>query len=137
MINIDMVFMLNVLKNFYSNIISNSSFIYAISLKGYATPKSKWCFCLHFRPKDDVVMVQGKSLFGSKMLRCLYVSGETPLKWGVTLETFGGWHPETCKERSILDSGSDFLCTRFETTSSLGLKCKQKQDLLFGGCVSL
>ena len=52
-------------------------------LKGYATPTSRSCFCLHLRPKDDVVvsiLVQGKSLFESKMLRCLYVSvGETPL----------------------------------------------------------
>ena len=45
-------------------------FITNISLlKGYATPKSRLCFCLHFRPKDDVVvsiLAQGKSLFGSK-----------------------------------------------------------------------
>ena len=54
-------------------------------LKGYATPRRRLglCFCLHFRPKDDVgisILVQGKSLFESKMLRCLYVSvEETPL----------------------------------------------------------
>ena len=50
-------------------------------LKVYTTPISRSCFCLHFRPKDDVVvsiLVQGRSLLGSKMLRCLYVSvGET------------------------------------------------------------
>ena len=54
-------------------------------LKGYTTPKSRSCFCLHFRPKDDDVvvvsiLVQERSHLGSKMLRCLYVSvGETPL----------------------------------------------------------
>ena len=34
-------------------------------------------FVLHFRPKDDVVvsiLVQGISLLGSKMLRCVYAS---------------------------------------------------------------
>ena len=43
----------------------------------YATPKSRSCFCLPFRPKDDAVLwilVQGRSLLGSKMLRYLYVS---------------------------------------------------------------
>ena len=51
-------------------------------LKGYATLKSRSCFCLHFRPYDDVglILVQGRSLLGSKMLLCLYVSigGNTP-----------------------------------------------------------
>ena len=54
-----------------------------IALKGYTTPKSRSCFCLHLRPKDDVVvsiLVQGRSLLGSKIQRCLYVSvGETHL----------------------------------------------------------
>ena len=52
-------------------------------LKGYITPKSRSCFCLQFRPKDDVVvsiLVQGRSLLGSRILRYLYVFvEETPL----------------------------------------------------------
>ena len=40
---------------------------------------------------------------------------------------------ETYKPRSNLDSKSDFPYTRIETTtSSLGLKCKQKHDLFWG-----
>ena len=65
--------------------------IIILLLKRYATPKSRSYFYLHFRPKDDLVvsiMVQGKSLYGFKMLRCLYVSGETPLKWGVSSGTW-------------------------------------------------
>ena len=40
-------------------------------LKGYATPKSRLCFCLHFRPKDDVVvsiLLQGKHSLNQKCL---------------------------------------------------------------------
>ena len=47
-----------------------------ILLKGYSTHKSRSCFCLHCRPKDDVavsILVQGKSLSGTQMLRYLYV----------------------------------------------------------------
>ena len=37
---------------------------------------------------------------------------------------------ETYKQRSILEPKSDIPCTRIETTLSLGVKCKQKHDLL-------
>ena len=53
------------------------------SLKEYTTPKSRSCFCLHFRPKDDVIvsiLAEGKSLSEQKNSRSQYVSvGETPL----------------------------------------------------------
>ena len=55
----------------------------ALILKGCKTLNSRLCFCLHFKPRDDVVvsiLVQGKSLFRSKMLCCLYISvGAAPL----------------------------------------------------------
>ena len=54
-------------------------------LKGYATSKSRSCLCLHFRPKDDVVvsiLAQGKSLCGSKMLRCWSVFRRNAPKMG-------------------------------------------------------
>ena len=58
-----------------------------------------------------LILVQGKSLSGSK-------KGVSPT--------------ETCKQLSVLDSKSDFPCTKIETTTSTGLKCKQKHDLLLG-----
>ena len=89
-------------------------------LKGSATPKSRSCFCLHLRPKDDVVisiLIQGKSFFGSKMLHCLHVSRAMFLKWGVSAQTSGGWLPETCKEHGFFYPNSDFPCTRIKTTT--------------------
>ena len=71
----------------------------ATNLKRYATSKIRSCFCLQFRPKhDDVVsiLVQGRSLLGSKMQRFLYVS---------------------VGERLVLDRESDFPCARIETTT--------------------
>ena len=58
------------------------------------------------------ILAQGKSLPGFKK---------------------GHFLTETNKQRSILQPKSDLPCTRIgTTTSSLGVKCKQKHDLLLG-----
>ena len=53
-----------------------------IYLKGYTTPKSRSWFCLHFWPKDDVVvsiLVQGRSLLGSRILLFVcFLRGNAP-----------------------------------------------------------
>ena len=51
----------------------------------------------------------------------------------MTHPILGAFPLQTYKQRSIWDPKSDFRCTRIETTApSLGLKCKQKHDLLLG-----
>ena len=67
------------------------------------------------------------------MLRSLNVSGSQLSEVPEGTPHFRGVSPETYKQRSILDPKSDFPCARIEiTTSFLGLKCKQKHDLLLG-----
>ena len=75
----------------YENFIMDCTFHL---LKGYASPKSSSCFCLHFRRKDDAVisiLVQTREItLLIQNATCLYVSGETPIKWGVSSGTSGG-----------------------------------------------
>ena len=40
----------------YNTININFQYLIFKQLKEYATPKSRSCFCLHFRPKDDVIV---------------------------------------------------------------------------------
>ena len=92
-----------------------------------------------------LILAQGKSLFGSKILRSLHISGSQPPEVPEDTPNFRGVSHETYKQCSILDQKSDFPCTRMEIlTSSLGLTCKQTHDLLLRaaysfncGCYSL
>ena len=50
-----------------------------LDLKGYTTPKSRSCFCLHFRPKIVSILVEGRSLLGSKCnIVCTFPLGNAP-----------------------------------------------------------
>ena len=61
---------------------------------------------------------------------CCFDSGTREITLRIQKERYP---METYTQRSILDSKSDFPCTRIERTiSSLGLKCKQKHNLLLG-----
>ena len=68
-------------------------------LKGYTTPKSRSCFCLHFRLNDDVVvsiLVPGRSLLDPEYyVICTFSKGKRPFCY----------------------SESDFPCARIETTT--------------------
>ena len=59
---------------------------------------------------------------------CCFDSGTREITLWIQKGAFP--HTETYKQRSILDSKSDLPCTRIVTTSSLGLQCNQKHDLL-------
>ena len=84
------------------------------------------------------ILVQGKSLFQSKCYVLWTFQEVSHRKFMKTCPHFRGVSLGAYKQRRILYPKSDFPCNRIETTtSSLGLKCTPKQDLLLGVVYSL